>query len=209
MVAVGVDGYRRGWVAVALLDGRFDSAFAAPLLTDVLARYAGAGAFGVDIPIGLAVAGVRTCDVEARKLVGPRASSVFLTPPRAAVEAVTYAAARAAAPGVTAQAWNLARKILEVDAVVDPRVCEVHPEVSFWRMAGRHLRQPKKTWAGMHDRLDILNAQDILLPDSDLGPAGSVPPDDLIDAAAAAWTAGRIAAGTAESVGDALARIWF
>src|SRR5258708_26205091 len=132
MRAVGVDGYRRGWVAVALLDGQFDSAFAGPLFTDLLARFRDAEAFGVDIPIGLADAGVRACDVEARRLVGPRAASVFLTPPRQAVEALTYAAARAAAPGVTAQAWNLARKILEVDVLTDARVPEVHPAVAFW-----------------------------------------------------------------------------
>ncbi|NUP38908.1 MAG: DUF429 domain-containing protein, partial [Streptomyces sp.] len=36
----------------------------------------------------------------------------------------------------------------------------------------------------------------------ELGPAGRVPPDDVLDAAAAAWSAHRIALGTAASLPD-------
>jgi predicted RNase H-like nuclease len=36
----------------------------------------------------------------------------------------------------------------------------------------------------------------------DLGPAGAVPVDDVLDAAAVAWTAARVAAGTARSLSD-------
>lgn len=202
LLAVGVDGWRRGWVAVALLDGRFESAFAGPALADVLDQFSAAAVVGVDMPIGLADAGNRSCDVAARKLIGARWPSVFLAPNRLALTAT------AAPAGLSRQAWGLITKIREVDVVTDRRVREVHPEVSFWRMAGRPLTHAKKTWAGMWDRLALLKAQEIELP-HDLGEASVVPPDDLIDAAAVAWTATRIATGVAESVGDRIGRIWF
>lgn len=46
-----------------------------------------------------------------------------------------------------------------------------------------------------------LEARTRLLPD-DLGAAGRTPPDDVLDAAAAAWTAHRIAHGRAHSLPD-------
>jgi predicted RNase H-like nuclease len=207
--AVGIDGWRLGWVAVALRDGAFDEAFTAPHLDEVIAHFSDAEAFGVDIPVGLSESGPRECDLAARALIGKRWPSVFLAPQRQALGLLRYAEALAASPGLSRQAFALVGKIAEADSNGDPRLREVHPEVSFWAMAGRHLPDPKKTWAGMHDRLDILRLHGIELPAADLGPAGSVPPDDLIDAAAAAWTAARVAAGTAESVGDDLARIWY
>jgi predicted RNase H-like nuclease len=207
--AVGIDGWRLGWVAVALRDGAFEEAFTALHLDEVIAHFADAAAFAVDIPIGLSESGTRDCDLAARALIGKRWPSVFLAPQRAALGLARYAEALAVSPGLSRQAFGLLGKITEAAASADPRLREVHPEVSFWAMAGRHLPDPKKTWAGMHDRLDILRLHGIELPASDLGPAGSVPPDDLLDAAAAAWTATRLAAGTAESVGDELARIWY
>ena len=52
----------------------------------------------------------------------------------------------------------------------------------------------------------------IVLPD-DLGAGGNVPPDDVLDAAGAAWSAGRIASGSAESlpahVDERIGPIWY
>jgi predicted RNase H-like nuclease len=52
-------------------------------------------------------------------------------------------------------------------------------------------------------RIALLAAADppIVLP-AELGPAGAVPIDDLLDAAAAAWSARRCALGTALAFGD-------
>jgi predicted RNase H-like nuclease len=64
------------------------------------------------MPIGLPAV-ERQADVLARKYVGRRRSSVFMTPPRAVLEAPTYAAANVIAPGITGgkkisqQAWAL------------------------------------------------------------------------------------------------------
>jgi predicted RNase H-like nuclease len=54
------------------------------------------------------------------------------------------------------------------------------------------LAYAKTTWAGAARRRALLRAAGIVLPD-DLGPANPVPPVDVLDAAAVAWSAHRIA----------------
>ena len=44
----------------------------------------------------------------------------------------------------------------------------------------------------------MLARHGVVLPDT-LGPAGQAPPDDVLDAAAVAWSAHRMATGAAES----------
>jgi predicted RNase H-like nuclease len=209
---LGVDACRTGWVGVAP-DPAGPRAY---LAADIAALVAAAEADGavavvaIDIPIGLPDAGVRRADVLARAAVGRRAASVFRTPVRAAVAAADHATAvrvnrELAGEGVSAQAYGLRTKILDVDGWVrgqPRRVVEVHPEVSFAAMSGAPLPAPKRTWAGMRHRLALLARAGIALPD-DLGPAGRlVPVDDMLDAAAAAWSARRVAAGTARRVPD-------
>jgi predicted RNase H-like nuclease len=100
----------------------------------------------------------------------------------------------------SSQAWALREKILEADAFGrDPRIREVHPEVSFCAMAGEHLAHPKSSWAGVMLRRRLLASNGIELPD-ELGAAGVAGVDDVLDAAAAAWSANRIATGVAASL---------
>ena len=73
---------------------------------------------------------------------------------------------------------------------------EVHPEVSFVALAGQHLGASKKQWNGHNVRRAVLAAHGIQIPD-DLGGTGNVGADDILDAAAAAWSAYRIAVGDA------------
>lgn len=105
------------------------------------------------------------------------------------------------AAGISKQSFGLAPKILEVDEIVrvDDRVVEVHPEVSFRGMAGQPLKHSKKSWNGASQRRLLLAQHDIVLPDR-LGGAGVAPVDDVLDAAAAAWTADRISRGKAASL---------
>lgn len=203
---VGADGYPRGWVAIALNGGAYGGAASFRHFADILAAFPGAEVIGVDIPISLLPAGRREADRAAGALVGPRRSSVFWTPPREVVEALGYreAAARClelTGQGLSRQSYGLRSKILEVDRLVgaDDRVVEMHPEVSFRAMAGRPLLHPKKTWNGFVLRKRLLAAAGIELP-PDLGGAGEAGADDVLDAAAVAWSAHRVARGKACSV---------
>jgi len=151
----------------------------------------------IDIPIGLPDTSVRRADLLARARVGPRWPSVFLTPTRAALLAGSHAEASAinrgrSGAGISAQAYGLRTKLLEVDRWITTttrRVVEVHPEVSFAALAGAPLTVSKRSSAG------------ITLAD-ELGPAGHAGIDDILDAAVAAWTARRVANGQAEHIPD-------
>jgi predicted RNase H-like nuclease len=192
VLALGVDAARGGWVAVALEDGAFAGAALERRFPALLERFAEAVVVGVDVPIGLPKRGTRRrADLEARKLVGARRASVFFTPSRAALEAATYSAARELEPSTSAQGWALRTAILDVDRVRDPRVREVHPEVSFAVLAKEPLAFAKRTWNGHRERLRLLRRAGIRIPDR--LDAGLVPADDVLDAAVAAWTATRIA----------------
>lgn len=199
---LGVDRYRRGWVAVRLDP---PAVMVAPRLASLLEPET--PCIGVDMPIGLRTEGLRECDRLARERVGPRWSSVFMTPPRQVLLAESYTAANELAPGlmggakISQQAWALRHTIFEVDELNDPRVIEVHPEVSFAVMAGGHLAHAKSTWNGQMLRRRILAEHGIAFPD-ELGEAGDVPVADVLDAAAVAWSAGRYARGTAGSLPD-------
>lgn len=207
----GVDGCPKGWIAIVLDDGRFARAEFSPTFAELVIHLTDVQVIAVDIPIGLPDGpDSRPADIEARKLLGKRASSVFTTPPRPVLDAPTYSEANRLSKnrfdrGISAQSYALRRKIFEVDAVAahDDRIYEVHPEVSFATMNGEPLAWPKKVWSGQATRLRLLADQEITIP-AEFGPAGTTPPDDIIDAAAAAWSAMRIAEGRAQRIGAAI-----
>ena len=202
VLVAGVDGYRKGWVAVELDPSGDVQVSTHPTFSEVLSSQA--RVIAVDIPIDPPGLGSRATDAGARALVGgSRASSVFPTPPRAALEARTFAEANEIArtvtgKGISQQAFGLARKILEVHALadVDERVIEMHPEVSFRELAGEPVLESKHTASGLARRRQLLAAAGIVLP----GAVPGVPEADLLDAAAGAWTAARYAVGTAKPV---------
>jgi len=224
---LGADVWDGRWVGVVLDDGAAPSAsvvaLVAPTVAELVARAEHGrpplAVVGLDIPIGLHDDAPRAADLAARRVLGPRASSVFATPVRAALEAPDHAEAvrvsRAAiGAGVSVQAYGLRHRVLEVDTWVRSaasdgsqgpggrRVVEVHPEVSFAAMdAGRPLAARKKSWAGAVRRRSLLAAHGVVLPD-ELGEAGAAAVDDVLDAAAVAWTARRVARGEARSLPD-------
>ena len=189
--SVGVDGCPGGWVAVEVVDGQFTQAMFRASFAELLNAFPDAIAVAVDIPIGLPESGPRPADSAARVFVGARRSSVFPTATRALLEAPWRAGL-----GITRQAHSLGQRIFEVESALTDRIYEVHPEVSFAAMNGGPLIQPKTSWNGQQVRRRLLQAIGIELPD-DLASIGVVPADDLLDAAAAAWTSGRIAIGKA------------
>lgn len=165
-----------------------------------------AGITGLDMPLGLLGAGWRDADRLARRALGRRGATVFAIPPRAVWECQSYAEANRrcrelTGQGFSVQAWGLRRKIAEADqfrrgAAAEPggvRLYEVHPELSFAALAGAPLPDTKHTPAGLAARRDLLARAGITLPPKVAGAAVN----DLLDAAAVAWSALRIAAGTA------------
>jgi predicted RNase H-like nuclease len=208
---VGVDGCPGGWVAI-LLRGRAaaGAGFFAAGFADLLATIPTGALVAVDIPIGLPERGWRKADAAARQFLRGQASSVFSTPPRPVVEAPNYQEANRrcrelTGQGLSRQAFALAAKILDVDrsrAEVGARLYEVHPEVSFRALATTPLQAGKRTWTGHMQRRALLEQAGIVVP-ADLGAAGRMAGvDDVLDAAVAAWSAQRIAAGIARSLPD-------
>jgi predicted RNase H-like nuclease len=203
----GIDVWNGQWVAVVLRGGVFQRARIAKRVTDLIDELGDMPAIGIDMPIGLTSgAERREADAAARAFVGLRGRSVFPTYPREVYRASDYGEARRVSISLTGisisrQAYALGERLLELEAAVAQckNVWEVHPEVSFRAMAGRPLPWPKSSWNGINDRLGLLRGVGIDLPASidELGNAGV---EDVLDAAAAAWTASRIAAGTGESL---------
>jgi predicted RNase H-like nuclease len=204
---LGVDACAAGWVGVALT-GRTVRAVAHAEIGGLVAMAVADGplaAIAIDIPIGLADSGTRQADLLARRAAGSRRASVFVTPARASLLAGTYAEALAVSraltgAGISVQSYRLRDKILQVDCWRERAPCQVveaHPELSFAAMAGAPLADGKATWAGAVRRRQLLAAHGIDLA-GDLGLSGlRVGVDDVLDAAAVAWTATRVADGTA------------
>jgi predicted RNase H-like nuclease len=226
-VVAGVDGRRGGWaLAVARVDARGRLAGVRWLtvrgqdaegVSEVLrtAAEAGAEAVGVDAPIGLPADTWRPCDLLAKRRLGRASPRVFLAPPRAVLAAPTYGDARAVARellggrSVSAQTYGLRRVVLALDDAlrrplpglegVAGTVVEVHPELSFMAMTGRVPRDPlpsKGTPIGRTLREQALGGW--ARPGLRLDPPDGA---DHLDALAAAWSASRWAAGSAEVLG--------
>jgi predicted RNase H-like nuclease len=200
---LGVDGARGGWMGALT---RTDDVTGVDVVWVTFATIAqalelGVDAVAVDMPIGLPRTGRRACDLLAKRALGRAHPRIFLAPPRDVLGATTYddACARhrahADGRGLSVQTWNIVAKIREVDAVAsDPRLVEVHPELSFARLAGEvpasthrpggravRLRALARRWPGLHDV-----------------PAGH----DGLDALAAAWSGDRWLHGAAETLPD-------
>lgn len=206
MAVLGVDGWRGRWVG-ARLDGRRVTLL---ILDDVGAVLAvpDVEVIGIDMPIGLSDDGARRCDAAARARLGRAGSSVFPPPLRPVLSSRDYTEACAvsrAASGraLSRQTWNLVPAIRALDEAIDvDRVHEVHPELSFRALDDR-VRDRKATVRGQAQRLRALSPVIDVLDALAGGPPG-VPLVDALDACAVAWSAQRIADGSAETVGDEL-----
>lgn len=207
---LGVDACSAGWVGVLLGPEGRPTVHVAATIADLVAMVRETvepAVVAIDIPIGLPDHGGRRADAEARRELVGKASSLFSTLTRSAYESATYEQARIAnvtATGGTsasAQAYALRTKILDVDAWVrsGPRteVIEVHPELSFARLAGSPVLASKKDPAGASARREALRAHGLVAPAWFKG--SGFAEDDLLDACAAAWSAARHDHGASES----------
>ncbi|MGA2330110.1 MAG: DUF429 domain-containing protein [Bryobacteraceae bacterium] len=211
----GVNGCRCGWLIVTKhLKTRREYLTVATSFADVINLPHEPSVICVDIPIGLldaAVPGGREVDQLARKLLGPKASSVFPPPVRNALFGINYAQAnkrnRDSSPhrlGISKQAFSLFPKLREVDTLMSPRlqdkVFEVHPELVFFEMnENAPVKESKKTAEGKTRRIQLLKKAGFLQLEERIRSAARpyVAVDDILDAYAACWTAERIAAGKA------------
>jgi predicted RNase H-like nuclease len=211
-VVAGLDGFKSRWVGIVLRDGVFDSAAVFDSLAQASRELVEASVIAVDTPIGFPLVYGRRAEQEAKILVGGRRSSVFLTLPKEVYSAPTFgeaseAARRLTSKGLSQQSYGLRRKMLEALEVSqrDSRFIEVHPEVSFRELAGSPIVHSKTTWTGLILRQELLRRAGIIVPfdlpassvaseGGGLAP-GAAAPDDIVDAAIAAWTADRHARG--------------
>ena len=215
----GLDGCRAGWVlATATVgtagDGPGVAVFVLSDLEPVVTALASGSmvAAGIDIPIGLAERGARACDREARRMLGPRRSSVFPAPARAVLGASSYDEAceisrRAGRRAISQQLYNILPKIREVDRLQSPHrsrsqyLFEMCPELSFTVMAGAPMRHSKRTPEGRAERMAALRpALGDVTPFVEPPPRGASR-DDVLDALAGAWTARRYATGSCLRLG--------
>ena len=211
---VGIDGCRAGWVGIVLAagdDGVEPRGVFGATLVELAAAAGPVDVVGIDMPLHVTdEPWPRASDMLAKAYLGAKGAALFVTPPLSAYEAPDYATGCAVAKRLTGkafskQAWALKVKIMELAtwwSPTGPDVREVHPEVSFSLLAGGVIRPSKATWAGLEARRAALAAAGIVVP-ADLGEAGRrAGADDVLDAAAAAWSARRIAAGTARCFPD-------
>jgi predicted RNase H-like nuclease len=211
MFVAGVDGCRGGWVTFKVeLSAHATSVEVVNFPTWLRERPPDLACVGIDIPIGL-LDGPRACDKAARKLLGqPRSASVFPAPGRPALGAQTYAEASSinrqkTTRGLSQQAWGIAPKIKQVDDAITPDcqqwAFEVHPEICFWALnQHRPMTHNKKTKEGATERIAVLRPVFPQIEQHLANRPTRVEADDLLDAAAAAWTALRYYRDEAEYV---------
>lgn len=203
----GVDGCPKGWVAAvsAGFPSRERPHFCfRPKFMELLEDLKECRVIAVDMPIGLpAGAELRACDLEAKRLLGPKAQArVFPAPPRSLLAAATpeefQAGHRALlGKGAPVPLWRIIPKIREVDACMTPelqnRIVEAHPEPAFRHLAGEVLPS-KHNAEGIAARTELLER---FLPNAAQAAqafkASPAKTDDLLDALALLSTADHVA----------------
>ncbi|WP_315831556.1 DUF429 domain-containing protein [Bradyrhizobium prioriisuperbiae] len=197
-VAIGLDGFRNGWVAVEIAGRRRKIVFLSDI-AELLERPFDRA--GIDIPIGLPDSGDRSCDLAARALLRPHASRVFTGARRGLWEFRSQGEANRALKArgekmASIQLWNLGPKIMQVDAAMTPRlqrrIVEVHPELVFWRLNGHRPLPAKTTEQGVALRRELLMTDGFTglgdwLEHERIGKGAKV--DDVLDACAVAIAA--------------------
>jgi predicted RNase H-like nuclease len=205
-VVAGVVPTKAGWVvASAKLQGIQMYPNEPELLddlADVLDYRPSFKVVALNAPIGLLeepVEGGRSCDREARRLIGwPRAGAVPTPPVRKALGATSYEQAARLSGGMGAVTWGLLSRYAEVDRELAPYrqrvVFEVQPELSFYQLNDdRPMQFSKRSHIGMEERKALLKRR---LPGMERLVDAEIPkvkPWQLIDAAACLWATRRIA----------------
>jgi len=199
MIAIGLDGFRKGWVAVTIDGDRRSIAFPPNVSWLGSQRFDRAA---IDIPIGMPDDGDRLCDRLARAQLRPHGSRVFSGARRWLWEEFKDAASaneqavRRGQTRISLQLWHLGPKIMEVDAFVRTHrhvdLREAHPELVFLRLNAGVPLPSKHTEEGLVLRSELLIANGFADLDEWLTcrrPRTGAKRDDVLDACAVALAA--------------------
>jgi predicted RNase H-like nuclease len=209
MWVAGADGCPAGWLVVfRSINGQGARAQIFEKITEALAAPERPAILSIDIPIGLPTTsqkGGRLADIEARKVLNLRKSSIFPAPSRSVLNARSFPQAKRIearnsrpAKKLAKQTFNLLPKIRELYSIALAHagtIFECHPEVSFWVMNRKaEMSFRKKTQQGFGQRCEALcrNGFKESFLTTRVGTYKDHNRDDLVDACAAVWTAGRI-----------------
>src|SRR4051794_33286643 len=136
-----------------------------PTLIEILDYRPSYEVIAIACPIGLLESphqGGRTCDREARKILGfPRSGAIFSAPVRGALTATTYDEAVKLNEGMSIAAYSQLKPAAEVDANIQPywqrTVFEAHPEMSFYQLNDNiPMHHGKHTHRGQAERRALL-----------------------------------------------------
>jgi predicted RNase H-like nuclease len=208
LIVAGADGCRTGWVVCRREN---DGALDIGVVKTLAEACEGVSVLAVDMPIGFVdqPRPPRACEVEARRLLPGKASSVFPTPCRPALGCTTHAEANALSQslgiGLPRQTFHLFPKMREVDALMRGNtalhaiVHEAHPELAFARMnGGKPVLSKKRKSEGFAERLALLTRHGFEWTPSAMPGAAR---DDVLDSIAVCRTALLIAEGKATRLG--------
>ena len=210
---IGIDGCKDGWVAVYCPVSDFKKAKSRYYeKLSLLGNDFNETSLGIiDIPIGLEFDKPdRSCDIEARKFLGRRSTTVFSPPCLEAIYSKSYEEAKVinkkrTGKSISKQSWFLSKKILETKHFIESgnnlNLKEGHPECSFAEYVGVPILENKKSMRGIFKRLDILNKLNFNLPNlvAMLPKKAGIRIDDLFDATILCWTANRIINGNGKT----------
>jgi len=136
---VGADASRGRWLAIKLSeDGSWEINLVRNI-AEMWESYSRASSILIDVPIGLREQGDkgRLCDMEARKRIGARRSSVFRAPCRAALRAENYEDAKRISrektgKSLSIQSWGIIPKVREVDEFLNENALAEHRAVNHF-----------------------------------------------------------------------------
>jgi predicted RNase H-like nuclease len=204
-LVAGVEPCPGGWLVVS---ARLTGVTAFPQAPEVFAKFGDIvdyrpsfDVLAVHAPLSFPtkdMRGGRTCDREARKLLGFPHSGAIVSPPSRELLASptkTKVAAARLSPVAAARLKWFAQVAEEMAPYRQRQVFEVHPELSFYQLNGdQPMAYSKYDERGVKERRDLLAAklagiEDVL--DSEL-PGVTI--QHLLDATADLWTSRRIAA---------------
>ncbi|MDP4175477.1 MAG: DUF429 domain-containing protein [Bacteroidota bacterium] len=204
---IGIDGCKAGWFYVSLDDDDNWNMGILSNIKELSAFLPESKLILVDIPIGLRESGLseRLCDMEARRVLTKRKSSIFPAPCRQALSCTTYKDAckvneKVTGRKISQQTWAISSKIKQMDDFLSEtntagRVSEFHPEVAFWALNNKtEMQHNKKLQHGHEERLKVLLkyypfTEEIVCKAKEKYRRKDLALDDIIDAIAGAVTA--------------------